>query len=138
MTKKAYTINNDEMTIKADWTKLSTADKKEVKEFIELGYKFQNKNSRDGSKRKATYYENNLIEMDKAIFETLRSEKNADGKTKKGAYSKASSFASTIIKLGKYVDKHPEKEEILDQYRELVLDDVVRARIFAKGILEAA
>ena len=137
MTKKNYTIDNNEMTIKADWKKLNPTEKALVKEFIELGYTFQNKNSRDGSKRSATYYENNLIEMDRVIFDDLRNAKGANGKAKKGAYSVASSFASTIIKLGKYVDVHPDQESILDEYRNLIMRDAVAAKLFAKNVLAA-
>lgn len=136
--KRNYKVDNAEMTITADWTKLNAVDKATVKEFIDLGYKFQNKNSRNGSKRTVEYYENNLYEADRMIFDELRNEKGKNGKTKKGAYSKASSFASTIIKLGKYVDENPEEEGVIDEYRNLIIEDYVKAKVFAEGVLKAA
>ena len=139
MTKKNYTIDNNNMTITANLSKLNDMEKQIVKDHVELGYTFVSKVvTRDGSKRKRTYFENNLIDVDREIFKDLENATGADGKKKKGAYSKASSFASTIIKLGKYVENHADEAEILDHYRDLVMKDFVEAKLYAKSVLAAA
>lgn len=53
------------------------------------------------------------------------------------SYAKATSFASHIIKLGKYADEHPEEKEALDTFRELAQKDFVKAKLFFKSVVGA-
>lgn len=115
-------IDNENRTITANFKNLSTTQKKEVKELQELGYTFiQAVVKRGGAKRNRNYYEGNLIKEDLELFSAIEEEHS---------YQTAVSFASMIIKLGKFVDSHPEKKETLDNFRNLALDDLVKAKLY--------
>lgn len=137
-TNKNIKIDNATMTVSADWMKLNPEEKALVKEFQELGYKFEQKQAskRAGEKRSRGYYENNLVEADRKIFALFADEKG------RGNYAKAVSFASTVIKLGKAFDaaageKKAELEKAIDTYRELIVVDHVAAKLFAAQALAA-
>ncbi|NBJ65725.1 hypothetical protein [Adlercreutzia caecimuris] len=132
MTAKTYSIDNASRTIKGDFAKMSEADRAIVQGLASLGYKFEQRKTRNGSKRTRSYFKANLIKEDYEIFELL--EDKASG----GSYGKASGFGSTIIKLGKFTDKHPEHKDALTEYRKLIIEDAVQARLYAQEVLSAA
>lgn len=131
--KKFYSIDNATKTISADLTKLNGEEKELIKDFISLGYTFVQKNSRKGANRKRSHFESILFGCDMEIFDKLAATK------KQGAYATATSFASTIVKLGKLSDAGKIDASKIDEYRKLASDGkVVEAKIFAKNVIAAA
>ena len=132
MTTKTYSIDNNNRIIKGDFAKMSEADREVVQGLVALGYRFEHKATRNGAKRKRSYYQNNLVKEDLAIFALLEDKKTG------GSYGKAAGFGTTIIKLGKLADKHPDKKDALDKYRKLIQEDAMKARLYAQQVLSAA
>lgn len=132
-TKKNYSVNNDKRTVTGDIAKMTEREMGEIQMLCGLGYIFNQKNTRNGSSRKRSHYKGQLVEIDREIFEELASRKG------KGSYSQAASFASHIIKLGKYADQHPDGTEgVLNEFRNLAQKDMVEAKFYAEGILAQA
>lgn len=130
-TKKHYTIDNDTRTITGNIFKMTEKEKQDIALLREMGYTFEQKvNKRKGDSHKRSHYENNLIEIDRTIFNELIAKGGS------GSYAKATSFASHIIKLGKYTDEHPEEKEALNTFRELAQKDFVEAKLFFKEIVK--
>lgn len=124
-----YKIDEMNRTITARIEKLNPEELERVKTLCGLGYTFVEKvQTRKGTKRNRSYYESNLIKEDLEIFADI--EENS-------SYQKAVSFASMIIKLGKMVDKQPEKIEALDTFRTKALTDMVDAKLYYNEVAAA-
>lgn len=132
--KKNFVINNSEMTIVADLEKLTAEEMKTVRTYVEFGYTFLHKEAkkRSGAKRNRSYYENNLIEVDRKIFADQADKKG------RGEYAKAVKFASTVIKLGKLFDEGSIGDDVIEEYRVAFVEDAKKAELFAEPFLNAA
>lgn len=116
-------IDNETRTIVGDIASMTEKEKENVKLLCSLGYTFKQKKARNGEKRNREYYKGQLIAEDREIFEALAAKK----------YSTAVSFASRIIELGKYADKHPEGKAVVVEFRKLARKDFVEAKIYSES-----
>lgn len=133
MSKKFFTIDEEKRTISADLTKLSGEALQQLQVFTSLGYTFVQKEAkRNSASRKREHYLGNLEKQDREIFELLASDKA------KGAYSKAVSFASRIIRMGKLFDSGKATQENLDTFRNAAIDDFVKAKIYSERVFSLA
>ena len=120
-----YKIDESTRIITGKASKLSSKEMEEVQFLCSLGYTFKNQKPRKGEKRSRDYYHGLLIAEDREIFEGLAAKK----------YSDAVSFASRIIKLGKYADGKSDGTALVEEFRKLAKEDFSKAKLFSNEYL---
>lgn len=121
-------IDEEKRTVTANTDKLNPQEKEKLLFLKQMGYKFVEKQQkRSGERRTRAYWMNRLNNEDKEIFNLLAER----------SYSRAVSFAASIIKLGKLADKGASVTSAMDEYRNKVMDDFVDAKIFFQNAIAA-